>query len=366
MRLSVRAVLVLLLVFGFSSIVAGTSVGTAPGSLNLGELQPGQSYEGFFYVTTRGISQEFSVEPEYRMASRSLFEREVDGEAEDVEFYPDQASQQDISEWISFSQETYRVDPNERNIADMEGGGSIVYNERIRFVVNLPDDAEPGFHAGSIDLNPDLQRSGSGGSSVMNLGVTRPTFFFEVPGHAERKVDVVDVRAVRTGNEEARIDFLVSNEGTVTSWLRRSDTTVYDKVGDESNTITTGGRYVSPDTTEVISTMWRNPELEGGQYRVSGELDFITGKSYVDETINISDTIQVEREEREDGYRPTWVILMLLLLVGVLMYSFEIDPVYIFALLGFGAISVFILSVTISNWVIALLLFIIVGVFYAA
>lgn len=365
MRSSVKAIGVLLLILGFTSVAAATSVGTAPGSLNLGELEPGQNYEGFFYVTTRGISQEFEVEPEYRRASRSLFERDV--EDEDAYFNPEEGSQQDISEWISFSQNSYSVDPNERNIAEMEGGGSIVYNERVRFTISLPDDAEPGFHAGSIDLKPDLQSSGaSGGSSVMNMGVTRPTFFFEVPGHAERDIDVVDVRAVRTGDEEARVDFLVSNEGTVTSWLRRSDTTVYDEFGDESNTITTGGRYVAPDNTEVISSQWRNPELEGGQYRVSGELDFITGKYYVDETINISDTIQVEREEREEGYRPTWVILMLLLLVGVLMYSFEIDPVYIFAILGFGAISLFIMSAAITNWMIALLLLIIIGVFYAA
>lgn len=360
-----KSIIILYLVMSLMGSASAISIGTAPGSINMGELEPGQSHEASLYITTRGINQDFVLEPEYRRASRSLFEREVDGE--EPNFKPGEASQQDISKWVRFSQDSYNINPDERNVARMEGGGSIVYKQKITFTVNLPDDVEPGYHAGSIDLNPNLQTDGNqGGSSVMNMAVTRPTFFFEVPGFADREINVTDVRAVRSGSDEARIDFLVSNEGTVTSWLRRSDTTVFNKLGEASNKVTTGGQYISPGNTEIISTTWRDPDMKGGQYRVKGELDFITGKSYVDETINISDTIQVEREEREEGYRPTWVIIMLLLLVGVLMYSFEIDPVYIFALLGFGAISVFILSVSLSNWIIPLLLLLVVGVFYEA
>lgn len=346
----------------FIYITSAASVGTAPGTLDLGELERGESYEAYFYVTTRGVESNFVLEPDESRAPRSFFERDS---SEDFIFNPEEASQQDKSDWISFDSSEYVVNPNDRNVVQLEDGSSVVYNERIRFQIDVPEDAEPGHHIGAMDLNPDMDRSGVTDSSVLNLGLTQPIFHFEIPGQAVRNMEVVDVRAVRTGDNQARFDFIVQNNGTVTNWVRRSSTILYDDVGEESGEITAGGDYIAPGETKVVSTTWNSDRVEGGDYRVSGEVDYITGQSFLDETVSISDVIQVESDEEDvDGGVPTWLVIMVLVVIGVVMYSFKIDPIYIFALLGVVAITWFIMITGLPTYLIALVILMAGGILY--
>jgi len=340
---------------------ASTSVGTAPGTQNIGELDAGNSYEIHFYVTTRGIDSSFTIEPEFQRASASNYEREPDENG----FNPHEASQEDISDWIEFGQDTYSVNPNNERVTSLDGGGSVNYNEEVSYIINIPEDAEPGYHRGAVDLNPDLSGGGAGASSVSNIGLTQYNFYFKVPGHAERDLRTMDVRSVRTGDDSARFDFIVENNGTVTTWVQRSGTTVYNDLGEAAGEVSTGGQYIEPGQQEIISTYWNDEQVDGGEYRVRGDLNYITGNSIVDETISISDRIQVEEtDEEESDSVPMWLILMTLVVIGVLMYSFEIDPILIASLLGIAGISAFVLMTGLPTYLIGVLIVITVLTLY--
>lgn len=352
---------ILLLVFLLVPSGSAQSIGTAPGALNLGELEPGNTYEAYFYVTTRGLGSEFVVQPKYHRAPRSLFQ----SSNEESPFDPEKASQQSMEDWISFNSDTVLVDPNERNVASLDGGGTVVYNSRIRFEIDVPRDAEPGYHAGAINLEPDLDRSGEGASSVLNLALTQPIFYFEVPGVAKRNLQVLDVRAVRSGDNEARFDYIIKNNGTVTTWVGRSSSSLHNEFGEKLGVVETGGQYIRPDQTKVISTEWKSSAIEGGEFRVTGDVNYLTGKSFIDETVDISDIVQVEStdEDQEEGDTPTWIILMVLVLLGVVMYSFEIDPVYILAITGLVGFSAFVLMTGMPLYLIGVLIVSIIVVF---
>lgn len=334
-----------------TSLGLSASIGTAPGVQDLGVIDKGETNEYRFYITTRGIDTPFLVNPEFNRESASMLEGRFDSS-----FESDSISQQDKMEWIDFYQDTYEVDPSERNIVSLEDGGTVVYNQEIEFTVSVPEDAESGYHMGTVDLNPEMDRRGVGASSVLNLGLTKYIFYFRVPGHAERDLNIMDVRAVRTGGEEARFDFIVRNNGTVTSWVRTARTEIFDREGVETGELTTGGQYIAPGESRVISTTWNNDQVEGGEYRVRGEMDYITGNSFVDETVSISDMVQVERESEEEGYSTLWLVLIGLVILGVMMFSFKVDPIHIMAVLGAGGISWFIYWMGLPNYLIGVLI----------
>lgn len=341
---------------------SATSIGTAPGTQSIGELEPDNSYEIHFYVTTRGIDSPFTIEPEFRSASTSDFERNYDGTG----FNPDEASQQPKEDWIEFNQDTYNVNPNDENVASLDGGGSVVYNEQVSYTIDVPDDAEPGYHRGAVNLNPDLSGDGAGAQSVLNIGLTQYNFYFEVPGYAERDLRIMDVRSVRTGDDSARFDFIVENNGTVTTQVQRSDTTIFNELGEEAGVVSTGGQLIEPGQQEIISTYWTDQTVDGGEYRVRGDMNYITGESIVDETINLSDRIQVEETEDEEETTAvsSWLILMVLVVLGALMYSFEIDPVIIAAVVGVIGISAFIISMGLPLYLVGVLAAITVALLY--
>jgi len=357
-----KLLILLILLVGLTYSAASTSVGTAPGTQNLGEFEPGESYEVFFYVTTRGIDSTFTIEPEFRSASTSDFEREPDENG----FNPEEASQQDMSDWIEFSQDTYNVNPNQENVASLDSGSSVRYNEEVSYTIHVPEDAEPGYHRGAVNLNPDIDAGGAGASSVANIGLTQYNFYFEVPGHAERDLRIMDVRSVRTGDNSARFDFIVENNGTVTTQVQRSDTEVFDDVGDEAGELSTGGQLIEPGQQEIISTDWTSDEVGGGEYRVRGDMNYITGDSIVDETVTISDHIQVEEDDEEEdtGSVSTWLVIMILVVLGVLMYSFEIDPIVIAAVVGVAGISALILMLGLPNYLIGILVLLTAAILY--
>lgn len=341
----------------FAGSVSASSIGTAPGTQDIGELSPGETYEVHFYVTTRGIDNPFTLNPEYRRASASNFERE----STENGFNPHEASQQDKSDWIDFSQNSYTVDPNDRQVASLADGGSVVYNQQISYTIDVPENAEPGYHIGSVDLKPELDRDAAS-SAVMNLGLTRYNFYFKLPGTAERDLRIMDVRAVRSDSDQARFDFIVENNGTVTTWVQRSTTQLYDQEGRESGELTTGGQYLEPGEQSIISTYWNSANIEAGEYRVGGEVNYMTGHSFVDETVDISDTIQVEdTDEETDTNVPYWLVIMILVVAGALMYSFEMDPIIIAAILGVAGISAFIIISGLPTYLVGVLIAITAG-----
>lgn len=335
------------------NLTAATSIGTAPGTQNIGELEPGSSYELHFYITTRGIDSSFTIEPEFRSASTSDFERSYDGSG----FNPEEASQQPKEDWVEFDQDTYNVNPVNENVASLDNGGSVVYNEQVSYTIDLPEDAETGYHRGSVNLNPNIEEEGVGGSSVMNLGLTQYNFYFRVPGYAERDLRIMDVRSVRTGEDSARFDFIVENNGTVTTQVRRSDTTVFDELGEESGEVSTGGQLIEPGQQEIISTYWRDSTVDGGEYRVRGDMNYITGRSIVDETISISERIEVEETDDSDDESQIsiWLVLMTLIVLGALMYSFKIDPIIIAVVIMMIGISIFVMMTELPSYLIGIL-----------
>lgn len=341
---------------------AAFNIGVNPGSHNLGEIEVGDTVEAGVYIWS-DAGGTIVVEPEYSGAAGRYIHRE-----DELPFELPGLSEHDTSSWVEWSQPVYEVDPDSEVVAD----DGRTYEEVMIMELEVPHDAEPGYRIGLIEIDfdtPDRQGAQLGIYSVPRIPVV-----FEVTGagEVERSLEVEDVRSFRAGRDVVRVDFLVENTGTVTTSLRGSDLTIMDDRGFERKDGSLSRQTIAPGDTEVITTWWRDDsDIDAGEYQVSGELDYITGQSFFDDTLDIGDIIEIrEGQEPDDPDEPVsdsppyFLILMILLVLGTLMYSFEVDPIYIISFLGVIGISAFILTSGLPAYLAGLVIIITFGLLY--
>ncbi|MFB6145136.1 MAG: hypothetical protein ABEJ99_01375 [Candidatus Nanohaloarchaea archaeon] len=366
------AVFTLLALF-IASQAAAVSVGAAPGVKDLGTLNRGQTYEVTFYITTNA-KEPFEIDPQYSSPLTSIFQR-YGNRAYD--FNPDNASQESIKSWVKFRNKgRYVIDPSTVKVIRLANGGMTRAAGKVTFDIRVPNDAEPGYHAGALELHPDFSTGGSG-NQVRLIAQPHLLFTFKVPGVAVRDLKVTRVRGLRSGDNSARLLVNVKNTGTVTTQITKSDFKVLSKDGESMAELSPGGAIIKPGEVKRIKMTWTQPdELKAGNYVLRGTSDYMTGKAFVDQPFSITDFIQIKNTGAATNNNtgggnggsksalPTWLVVMVLVLLGVIMYSFDIDPVWIILIVGIAAISVFVLMTDLPIWLIAIALIIGVGMVY--
>ncbi|MFB6292563.1 MAG: hypothetical protein ABEI58_04180 [Candidatus Nanohaloarchaea archaeon] len=364
--MSKKLILALFLGVILAQGASAVSIGVVPGINDLGTVQRGETVEVNFYVKTTA-REPFVLRPEYTRPSSDFFQP-LKKKDRSYDFEASEASQEEISGWIDWEKEEFRVEPSTKRTVTTRTGNKLTgVQGTVTFQLTVPGDAEPGYHAGYVNLNPDLSKSGG---TVQNIGLSRPTFVFRVPGEVRRELEVADVRGLRSGDSSARLDLILRNTGTVTVGVEPAEFSIFQGASKEDE-INLGTIYVEPGSRKVVRREWgTGGELEAGEYRARGSLNYITGNAFFDQTFDITQFVQIQPSETGNqvnrtggtggasGDLPLWLVAMILVLLGVLLYSFEIDPIWIVAIVGVTAISFFILMTGLPAWLIAVLIII--------
>lgn len=368
-----RKTLVIFLVLIMLPLIQAPSLDIRSEASDLGTIEPGSTKQVDLYVRGGSVNQPFEVKPSFQ----GPFHDTVFGNSNGNVVQPEEVSEQSIENWVSFEQESYAINPSQTKTFTLSDGSRFIGNRKITMELQVPNDAEPGYHAGKITLDAVTSDSGSGfGSSVWTLPTT--SFYFRVPGNAERSLSLEDTRAIRIGENKVQIIAMIENEGTVTTELEGGTVNILDsnkrKVGEvklDSATLKPSGS----DKFQEVSMVWSSDDLdEGGVYELDGTGDYITGRFYVGDQISFTDAIR-ERVQVEDpnqtgqdgqdgGGLPTWLVVMALVLLGVIMYSFDIDPLWIVLIVGLLAISAFVLMTGLPVYIIGITLILGVGMVY--
>ncbi len=331
--------------------VAGASVGAVPGNLNFGEVEPGDTIEQDIYIRTN-FGNNFTVSPSVS-SDRSSNIFDIDRSYS--------ISEQGSSEWITVEEGI--VDPDQRRTVELDGGSSTSVSGEFPLTLEVPEDAEPGLHFGRIRLNADISGE-EGGAGTINFGEAVIRYSMEVEGHADRDKVVQDVRGFRTSEDEASIEVLLSNTGTVTTSSQSFDIDVLDSRGENVETLRVSGLRLEPGETEWTNARWRGDNVNEGTYQIDGEVDYLTGSAFASGSFSLDDIVQVvpedsptvDDEESERATVPLWLVFMVLALLGVLMWSFDIEPFWILAIVGGLAVASFILLSGVSNYLLVVLL----------
>jgi len=350
-----------LLIF-LTGLVSSASVGAAPGFVDFGEVEPGDTVQQEVYVTTN-FGQEFIVEPEFGyVRSSARFDESNDRRHETSDNY--------IGDWFEIPEEA-EIDPNETETYELEDGSSVNADGVFTYEITVPSNAEPGYHYGAISLNPGFDTEG--GAGTVNWGETRPFFRLRVPGQAERGIDVTDVNGIRIGEERVQLIMQLQNTGTVTTRMTGGNLSILDDEGYEIDEIDVPPATLAPGEVAEVDRTWSYEDLEGGNYEVDGIGDYRTGETHISGDFSVSSVIQqreaidepeAEQDEEESDI-PLTLVLMLLMILGAVLYFFEIDFFWIVVFVGFVGISAFIFFSAASNLLILILVFLIgVTVYY--
>jgi hypothetical protein len=351
------ALISVILVF-LSSLGLSASVGTIPGFIEIGEVERGETVQQEVYVSTN-FQQSFSVEPTVTEGSYSYLTGDSDNRF--------QTSEQDLNSWVSV--ENIEVDPSTSvGPEDVDADGSFT------LTLNVPGDAEPGYHYGKIELNPQLGNSANSPGTV-NWGETVPYFSFRVPGNAERDLQVQNVRAFRLDGNLAAVEALIANTGTVTASTAGMNLDIYNSNRNQVTTVDFADVTLppdGPDSSQWVEAYWKEPGgIQEGAYQVNGSLDYFTGRATASSSFSLPgfDVVEVrpgddDSSSQSDGGIPIWLVFMILIVLAVLMWSFDVEPFWILLIVGFLGISAFILVSGLPNLLLIILLMLVGIVLY--
>ena len=300
--------------------VSAISIGTAPGVYDLGEVKPGKDYAFKFYLITNSPS-DMLVSLGYIPAHFDIYTKNNTG---GYTFLQKEASQEDISKWVEIPMSTVLLSPTKVKIITLESGGVVKANEEVDVILHVPENAEPGYHAGGINLAPHLP-SGGRGTGVSTIGITRFLFVFRVIGDAIREGEIISVVAERVEEKRVRFGVIFKNTGTTTITAKIEYLKIYDKFGNLTATISSGYQKVSPGKTIILPVYWSGKDVEPGAHRVEAKVSYITGHARFEGRVEIPEKIIrvvkkpiVKKEISVCVYSFLWIIL--LLIIGVVVY----------------------------------------------
>jgi hypothetical protein len=342
---------ILMFVILLASRISAISVGTAPGVHDLGEVKPGKDYAFKFYLITNSPS-DMLVSVGYIPAHFDIYTRNRTGR---YTFIPAEASQEDISKWVEIPRNTLLLSPGRTKIINLEGGRVVKANEEVDVILHVPEDAEPGYHAGGINLGPQLPPGGGRGTGVSTIAVTRFIFVFRVIGDAIRKGEVISMIGERVEEKKARIGVIFKNTGTTTITPKIEYLKIYDKFGNLTATLSSGYQKVVPGETKILPVYWSGGNVKPGVYRGEVKVSYLTGYTTHEEKIEIP--VKIVKVEKKPPVKAKplpclnfflWIIL-LAILGGVVYWKLEsykeiglgatfIGVLYILASGGFSCI----------------------------
>lgn len=344
---------------------ASAYIGVMPSQRNLGTVERGESYELDLYVTSDS-STPITLEPTAGRVPTSDLDGMEDANYFDIEEY----SAEPVSSWIDFDSETYTIRPE--GLSRSADGRTV--NANVSHELDVPRGAEPGYHAVRIELNP--QFDDGGGTSVRTVGLSSHSIYFRVPGEVERGIEIDNVEALRSGENTAIIRAEATNTGSVTTRLRPDEVSITG--ADRTGSAQFDNLYLAPGDSETIETTWgyMDERIRAGNYQVSGSLSYTTGQAFLQESVTITDFIQITPSQQNgssnnvlpsgqgDSSLPIWLIVMFLVIVGSVMYAFEIDPLLIILSMAVIGISSVIFFSSLPAYYIAVVLLAAVGMFY--
>jgi hypothetical protein len=281
----------ILLAYLLVSNVSAVSVGTAPGVYDLGELKPGSNVAFRFYLMTNSAN-DMLVSLGYAPVHQEMYSRM---QTTLYRFIPAEASEEDITSWVEIPRNPLLLSPARSKVVYLSGGGVVNANEEADIILHIPENADPGYHAGSIALNPQVVARGAG-TGVLTIAVTRFVFVFRVAGDAKRRGEVTAMIGDRTDEQEAKVDVLFKNTGTCTISARVIELKLFNKFGEQVATLSSGMSIIRPNMIEPMTCGWFGESVKPGTYRAEVKVDYVTGNATAEGTVDLPATIKVRRQ----------------------------------------------------------------------
>ena len=306
MKLFILSLLVFLLLFPESN--AQLSVGVSPPSLDLGEIEAGTSKIVKFNVVT--VSKEISVvRLSATRGSTDLITRK------DILL---NLSEEDTSSWVEFISNPVKLKKTETSLRT---GGRIRGTNEITFILHVPKDAEPGYHIGLINLHPVIPAS----SRMLTIQSIVPlTFIFKVPGKAVREGRIMELSSGRYNHGRLAVNVYFKNTGTVTLRPKPAKIEIFDENNKPLASLMTDYQVIKPGEIKRLTAFWSVNGIKIGDYNATAEVNYLTGISRKESTIQLyKPSLPPARVIEKPTRFPWWVLALIVIILFIAYMIFK-------------------------------------------
>ncbi len=229
--------------------------GVSPLILDLGELEPGSSAVGTFFVVTSS-QDELVVGLSSMKSSWEFFRRP------EYASIADEVSEEDSSKWVFFPSNPYVL--KAENASVKTAGGSISDSKKVSFVLNVPKNAEPCNHAFQILPTPYVAEQYGNGVNIAAL--TAVTVKFSVKGDCRVEGHLLDISQKDAASSgRVGINLYFQNAGTAAFFAQATSIAVYFENGTKIGSKSSGSVYFKPGE---VKTIWA--EFDSNKFPTDG------------------------------------------------------------------------------------------------
>ncbi len=293
----------------FSIPSLSQSVGVSPVRINLGELKGGSTKLVSFYVISPSEKTLLvKLEPE-RSNLDSIGKNLITN-----------LSEEDISSWIKIINNPVELRPTNETLKTT--GGLIRGQREISFLVEIPNNSEPGYHA--IDIKPVPLESPEATAPVGGrvVAIVSVKVLFDIIGNALRRGIILDTETGKYVGDKLEINNYFQNTGTVT--ISASGTQkIYDKEGNLKEVLFLSKQYLKPKEIKVFRGLLPTTGLSLEDYNVYTVIDYTTGKAEKSSTITLTappPTALAAKAEEEIFIPLLIIIIIVIFVISVIIY----------------------------------------------
>jgi hypothetical protein len=304
MKKTYLVVLVFILPF-FSTIVNGIAIGIAP-SLTTFEAIPGNSYRIEVIIDVRGEGK-IPIELKCSEIDFSVAREDV------LKFNLSQTSEENVCSWLTFLEGKVIVEDTKGFV--WVGGKQIPADKITYAIVNVPKDAEPGYHLGHVDLLPRVEATGRGyGVGIITSAAS--TFVINVEGNAIRSAKPINFLASWVDENRLRVNTIVENNGTVTMRIRVDDLQLIrdnKTIKFPPSSLLVKPKQIAYIPSDIIQ------KIEPGDYKVKAKISWLSGGTEFEGMVRVPVYVKIPVARAVEVAKPKVPIYIFLIPIIVLV-----------------------------------------------
>jgi hypothetical protein len=295
------------------------SIGVSPPIVDAGDFNPGETRIVKFFIVTP------STEPLLVY---------LEGEQGRTDFFTSRdsykplianMSEQNIVSWLEFLRNPTEIRPLNESVRTQ--GGSLAGWEEVSFLINVPKDAEPGYHLVRVTPYPTTPSENLGPVGARMVAVTAISILFNVRGPALRQGVILDVTAGKFTGRQLEIDTYFKNTGTDTITAKAMQDITLN--GSVVGSISSSGDPVKPGETKILRTYLPESSITSGMLE-SGSYVSNTNVSYISGSVTKVSALRFgaapsETQAQDQGEFPWWIMAVVaaVVIVAVLIYRWK-------------------------------------------
>ena len=282
-------------------------VGVSPPIVDLGEVERGTTNVVKFYAVT--VSEDSLLI--YLKCENGRLDFFNSRYTEAVFNY----SEENTAVWVRFLGNPVELRPQNETIKTSYE--SIKGWREVSFLLEVPMDAEPGYHLIKVTPTPAESGTTPGTVGTRIIAVTSVNVIFKVPGAAERKGVILDTVAEGYNGNNLGINTYFKNTGTDTITAKAIQR-VYDMNDSFVNEIYSSTEYIRPKEVKSLNSSLPLTGLSLSDYKVFTSVSYTTDSSYKNSTISISRLASQAAHPQEDF--STLVLISIILVIAIAIY----------------------------------------------